>query len=60
MIQALAKDPNIAQRIYASIAPTIYGHEDVKQAIALALFRGESKNPYGKHSIRGLLFDLIL
>ncbi|KAI1733172.1 MCM2/3/5 family domain-containing protein [Ditylenchus destructor] len=52
-IQSLAKDPQIAQRIYCSIAPTIYGHEDVKQAIALALFRGEAKNPQGKHNIRG-------
>lgn len=56
-IQSLAKDPQIAQRIYCSIAPTIYGHEDVKQAIALALFRGEAKNPQGKHSIRGNLFE---
>lgn len=55
MIQALAKDPNISLRIYASISPTIYGHEDVKQAIALALFRGEPKNPQGKHSIRGFI-----
>jgi DNA replication licensing factor MCM2 len=52
-IQDLAKHPHIAQRIFASIAPTIYGHEEVKQAIALALFRGEPKNPQGKHNIRG-------
>lgn len=53
VIQGLSKDPKIAERIYASIAPTIYGHEDIKEAITLALFRGESKNPQGKHSIRG-------
>lgn len=52
-IQELAKHSQIAQRIFSSIAPTIYGHEEVKQAIALALFRGEPKNPQGKHSIRG-------
>lgn len=53
VIQALSKDSNIAERLYASIAPTIYGHEEIKQAITLALFRGESKNPQGKHNIRG-------
>lgn len=52
----LSKHSHIAKRIYCSIAPSIYGHEDVKQAIALALFRGEAKNPQGKHSIRGTVF----
>ncbi|KAK5966747.1 hypothetical protein GCK32_000486 [Trichostrongylus colubriformis] len=46
-------NPHIAERIFASIAPSIYGHEYVKQAIALALFRGESKNPGEKHKLRG-------
>jgi hypothetical protein len=49
----LSKDRQIAERIYASIAPTIYGHDDIKKAISLALFRGEPKNPDGKHTIRG-------
>ncbi|CAF1593800.1 unnamed protein product [Adineta ricciae] len=52
-IQRLAKDPKIAQRIYASIAPSIYGHEMVKKSIAFAMFGGESKNPGGKHQVRG-------
>ncbi|KAE9552844.1 hypothetical protein FO519_003957 [Halicephalobus sp. NKZ332] len=52
-IRKLSKDPDIAQRVFASIAPTIYGHHDVKQAIALALFRGEQKNPNQKHALRG-------
>ncbi|KAK6044510.1 MCM2/3/5 family protein, partial [Cooperia oncophora] len=38
-IRELSKDPQIAERIFASIAPSIYGHAFVKQAIALALFR---------------------
>lgn len=52
-IRELSKDPHIAERIFASIAPSIYGHEYVKQAIALALFRGEAKNPGEKHRLRG-------
>ncbi|CAD5226914.1 unnamed protein product [Bursaphelenchus xylophilus] len=53
LIRELSKDPQIADRIFASIAPTIYGHDDIKKAIALALFRGEPKNPHGKHTLRG-------
>ncbi|WKY03325.1 hypothetical protein Q1695_004790 [Nippostrongylus brasiliensis] len=52
-IRELSKDPRIAERIFASIAPSIYGHDFVKQAIALALFRGEAKNPGEKHKLRG-------
>ncbi|EFO84311.1 hypothetical protein GCK72_003727 [Caenorhabditis remanei] len=52
-IRDLSKDPNIATRVFASIAPSIYGHDDVKRAIALALFRGEAKNPGDKHRLRG-------
>ncbi|CAF1302374.1 unnamed protein product [Adineta steineri] len=52
-LQRLSKDPKIAQRIYASIGPSIYGHEMVKKAIAFAMFGGEPKNPGGKHQVRG-------
>ncbi|CAF1218628.1 unnamed protein product [Rotaria sp. Silwood1] len=52
-IQRLSKEPKIAQRIYASIAPSIYGHEMVKKSIAFAMFGGEPKNPGGKHQVRG-------
>lgn len=58
-IVALSKDERIAERIFASIAPSIYGHEDIKKAIALSLFGGESKNPGGKHKVRGDLNVLI-
>lgn len=41
----LSKDPRIVDRIVASMAPSIYGHDFIKRALALALFGGESKNP---------------
>lgn len=44
-IIALSKDHRIIDRIVASIAPSIYGHEYSKRALALAIFGGEPKNP---------------
>ena len=44
-ILKLGKDPRIGDRILASIAPSIYGHEDIKIGVTLALFGGVPKNP---------------
>lgn len=49
----LSKDERIGERIMSCIAPSIYGHEDIKRAIALALFGGVAKDPGGKHKLRG-------
>jgi DNA replication licensing factor MCM2 len=59
-IKALASDPNIGKRIRKSIAPSIYGHEDIKTAIALSLFGGVPKDVGGKHRIRGDINILLL
>ncbi|KAI6077204.1 DNA replication licensing factor MCM2 isoform X1 [Aix galericulata] len=45
VLVGLSKDEQIAEKIFASIAPSIYGHEDIKRGLALALFGGEPKNP---------------
>lgn len=52
-ITALSKDERIGERIMASIAPSVYGHDDIKRALALALFGGVTKNPNEKHKVRG-------
>ena len=37
-IHALSRDPRIAERIFKSIAPSIYGQDIVKTAVAISLF----------------------
>lgn len=39
----MAKDPKIYEKLFKSIAPGIYGSEDIKKAIACMLFGGSSK-----------------
>lgn len=56
----MAADPMVAHRIISSMAPSIYGHVDIKTALALALFGGQPKNVQGKHSIRGDINVLLL
>ncbi|KAF8893843.1 MCM-domain-containing protein [Infundibulicybe gibba] len=59
-MRALARDERIRKRIIKSIAPSIYGHEDIKTAIALSLFGGVSKDINHKHRIRGDINVLLL
>jgi replicative DNA helicase Mcm len=59
-IRALARDPWIHKRIIASIAPAIYGHWDIKEAIALALFGGVPKVTPDGQRIRGDIHVLIV
>lgn len=42
------------------MAPSIYGHEDIKTAIALSLFGGVRKNIRNKHQLRGDINVLLL
>ena len=49
-----------AKRIFKSIAPSIYGHMNIKKGIALALFGGQEKHPQGKHRLRGDVNMLLL
>ncbi len=49
-IEELAKDPEIYQKIINSIAPTIYGHREIKEAIALQLFGGTKNKVFPDQS----------
>ncbi|CAE6367351.1 unnamed protein product, partial [Rhizoctonia solani] len=59
-IREAARQPDVARRIIKSIAPSIYGHEDIKTAIALSLFGGVPKDVKRKHRIRGDINVLML
>lgn len=59
-IRRLSKEPNIAEKIINSIGPSIYGHQDVKTALALSMFSGVPKQLGNEHRIRGDINVLVL
>ncbi|KAH9994372.1 MCM-domain-containing protein [Xylariaceae sp. FL0662B] len=59
-IRKLSRDPQIVDKIINSIAPSIYGHTDIKTAIALSLFGGVPKTTKGAHHVRGDINVLLL
>ena len=58
-IKMWSKKPRIFDIIYNSIGPSIHKHEDVKIALALAMFGGVSKDSHN-HKTRGDINVLIL
>ncbi|MFX1452384.1 MAG: minichromosome maintenance protein MCM [Promethearchaeota archaeon] len=52
-IKDLAQDPLIHEKIIKSIAPSIYGNHDIKEAICYLLFGGRSKELPDGMKIRG-------
>jgi replicative DNA helicase Mcm len=59
-ILTLSKDPMIYRMITHSVAPTIYGSEDVKQAIVLQLFGGIAKEMPDGSRLRGDIHVLLI
>jgi len=58
-IRVLAKKEDVLHRVASSIAPSIYGHETVKSAIALQLFGGVDR-VRGANRTRGDIHILLL
>ncbi|MCK5506880.1 MAG: minichromosome maintenance protein MCM [Thermodesulfovibrionia bacterium] len=52
-IRKLAEDPYVHERVFASIAPSIKGHERIKESIALLLFGGVGKTLPDGTRLRG-------
>ncbi|QYZ78473.1 minichromosome maintenance protein MCM [Methanofollis formosanus] len=59
-IRALSEDPELYQKITASIAPSIYGNTEVKEAIALQLFGGVAKDLPDGSRLRGDIHMLLV
>ena len=59
-ILELSKDPQIYEKIIKSTAPSIRGYRQVKEAIALQLFGGASKQLEDETKLRGDIHILIV
>ncbi|CAH0051543.1 unnamed protein product [Clonostachys solani] len=59
-IRKLSRDPNVIEKVINSMAPSIYGHTDIKTAVALSLFGGVAKTTRGSHHVRGDINVLLL
>ena len=59
-IKALAEDPKIFERFVKSIAPSIYGHEKIKEALVLQMLGGVRKEKPDKTTIRGDIHILLV
>mmetsp|Transcript_17139 Transcript_17139/g.69367 ORF Transcript_17139/g.69367 Transcript_17139/m.69367 type:complete len:755 (-) Transcript_17139:2398-4662(-) len=59
-MQRLVRTPNLYELIVSSIAPEIYGFDDVKRAVAVMLFGGSRKHLPDGTRIRGDINVLLL
>ncbi len=59
-IKELSLDQNIFQRLSESIAPSIYGYEEIKQALVLQLFGGVRKRKVDTTVSRGDIHVLLV
>ncbi|PVZ98685.1 hypothetical protein BB558_005305 [Smittium angustum] len=59
-IRALSRSEDLERRLIKSIAPSIYGHLNIKTALCLCMFGGVSKDIGGKLRTRGDINILLL
>lgn len=60
IFKKLSKQPLLYDKIYKSIAPGIYGNEDIKKAIACMLFGGSRKHLPDRTILRGDINILLI
>ena len=59
-IKELATDPNIYKRLINSIAPSVFGHEDIKEGLILQMMGGLKKTKSDGTIIRGDMHVLLV
>jgi replicative DNA helicase Mcm len=59
-IRELSADPNVFKRLSDSIAPSIYGYEEIKQSLVLQLFGGVKKTRSDGTKSRGDMHILLV
>ena len=59
-IISYSRDPLIYQKISKSIAPAIFGHDDIKKAVACLMFGGSPKKLPDGMKLRGDINVLLL
>lgn len=59
-LKNMAKDPHIYEKIAKNIAPSIFGHEDIKKAIACLMFGGSKKVLTDRMRLRGDINVLLI
>ncbi|MBI2578713.1 MAG: hypothetical protein HYW26_03310 [Candidatus Aenigmarchaeota archaeon] len=59
LIKELAADPNIYEKLKASVAPGIYGFDEIKEALVLQMFGGNRKVLPDGMIIRGNIHVLL-
>jgi replicative DNA helicase Mcm len=59
-IKELSQDPDLFEKFVASIAPSIYGHEPIKQALILQMFGGVHKSRDRGVKSRGDIHVLLI
>ena len=52
-IEAMQQDPLVYKKIYRSVAPNIFGHEEIKKGVLLMLFGGVHKQTKESINLRG-------
>jgi len=60
VIRELAADPELLNKMVRSIAPSIWGHQNVKKALALQLFGGVKKKRSDGTDMRGDVHVLLV